>query len=210
MDTTSLKRYTDLASLIDILKNKRLTLLSPFKWEDKNDSYYLKRYREKKGFKSLYALCFTMGAEASHHWKVFSPGNAGVCVKIHKGPFIESLNGITNILHDEVTYKLIDVLEKNPPEIEQLPFLKRFPFQDEKEYRVICVNKGNNEQREIPFEISLIKGIVLSHSLPAGLTKPIIDLLHSIEGCSKLKIYRTTLNDNARWKKVIDHVAVKK
>lgn len=34
MDTSTLKRYTNLASLISILKNKELVLLDPMKWED--------------------------------------------------------------------------------------------------------------------------------------------------------------------------------
>jgi hypothetical protein len=88
VDSKIIKRYTNLASLISILKNKELTLLDPSKWEDKNDSHYLLKYAERSSFNSLFALCFTFAPETSHHWKVFSHGSDGVCLKIEAEPFI--------------------------------------------------------------------------------------------------------------------------
>jgi hypothetical protein len=36
-----LNRYTSLPILLDALNHKRMTLLSPESWEDRNDSYYI-------------------------------------------------------------------------------------------------------------------------------------------------------------------------
>ena len=48
-----LNRYTTLPILLDILHKKHIMLLSPETWEDRNDAYYLERYRLKSKFRSV-------------------------------------------------------------------------------------------------------------------------------------------------------------
>ncbi len=198
-----LNRYTDLASLISVLLNKELTLLDPSKWEDKNDSYYLRQYSEKKGVKSLYALCFTTEAETSHHWKAFSHGADGVRIKIKREPFLEQLNSMKQIVHGKVEYKKIEEVETKSLTVDKLPFLKRHPFRDESEYRVLFMKKNASKSKthSIPFDISLIDSITLSNSLPNELKGAVETLLKSIKGCADIEITRSTLNENSRWKK---------
>jgi len=74
-----LRRYTSLPVLIDMLAERRLTLVDPGQWSDKNDTAYLAAYKEAKKLKCLVALCFTATSETFHHWNVFSPGPGGVC-----------------------------------------------------------------------------------------------------------------------------------
>jgi len=206
MNTKTLNRYTNLVSLISILKNKEITLLDPSKWEDKNDSHYLLQYGERKGFKSLYALCFTMESETSHHWKVFSHGSDGVCIRILAEPFKAHLNTIKEVVHGEVEYKLIDQIEREEFTVDQLPFLKRYPFRGEAEYRVLFRKEAATKFRThaIPFDTSLIQGVTLSNSLPKELSGPVVELLKSIDGCANMEILRSTLNENSRWKQACE------
>jgi len=203
MDTSTLKRYTNLASLVSILRNRELTLLDPSKWGDRNDSHYLLQYGERKGFKSLYALCFTKESETSHHWKAFSPGSDGVCIKILAEPFIAQLNFIKEIVHGNVEYELIDEVETEVVTVDQLPFLKRYPFRDEAEYRVLFRKKVASKLKThaSPFNTSFIQEITLSNSLPKELSGPLVALLKGIDGCADIKISRSTLNENSRWKR---------
>jgi hypothetical protein len=203
MNSNTLNRYTTLASLISILKNKEITLLDPSKWEDKNDSHYLLQYRKRKGLKSIYALCFTTESETAHHWKVFANGSDGICIKIVTDEFIANLDKIAGVVHGKVEYKLINEVEKEIVAVDQLPFLKRHPFRDEDEYRVIFGTTVANESKtvSIPFDTSSIREIKLSNSLPVGLVEPLVALLKSIDGCTNMKITRSTLNENVRWKK---------
>ena len=53
-----LLRYTDLASLILLLTERKVTLLNPERWDDRNDAYFMKLYKDRKHFKSLLALVF--------------------------------------------------------------------------------------------------------------------------------------------------------
>lgn len=204
MDTTPIiRRYTNLASLVAILMNKELTLLDPSKWGDMNDAHYLLKYGEKKSFRSLYALCFTKASETSHHWKVFAPGTDGVCIKLNTDRFLGHLNSIKEIVHDDVDYKLIDEVEKEEFSVDRLPFLKRFAFRDELEYRIVLGKKKEDKKKThgIKFDPSIINEVILSNALPQDLRKTIVDLLKSIDGCENLTIYRSTLNENKRWKK---------
>lgn len=204
-----LMRYTNLPSLVSILKERQLTLMDPMEWEDRNDTYYLRKYKDRKGAASLMALCFTNTSETSHHWKTFAAGTDGVCIKIHRDPFVSYLNGLNvdgQILHGEVTYKSIEEVESGDFVVEQLPFLKRYPFRHEYEYRVIFVSEKdiNSKKFDMPLDLTLIKEISLSNALPEALSTNLVALLRSIDGCGNLKIFRSTLNDNLRWRRASD------
>lgn len=79
MKAKILRRYTKLPILIDTLVNKRIAMLNPDYWEDRNDASYIRIFKEKKALKTVLALCFTETSETFHHWKVFS-GDLGVFV----------------------------------------------------------------------------------------------------------------------------------
>jgi hypothetical protein len=44
MSEDYLRRYTDLTALIYLLHKRKITLLDPASWDDKNDSFYLSKY----------------------------------------------------------------------------------------------------------------------------------------------------------------------
>src|SRR5438045_1515201 len=77
-----LNRYTTLPIALDMLAKKRITLLSPDTWEDRNDAYYL--YQQELRFRSVLAICFSMTSETFHHWRIFSHGVSGVCIEFDK------------------------------------------------------------------------------------------------------------------------------
>src|SRR4029077_11819212 len=70
-----LSRYTSLPIALDVLVQKRITLLSPETWKDRNDAYFLERYREEMKLQSVLAICFSRHRETFHHWRVFSSGH---------------------------------------------------------------------------------------------------------------------------------------
>src|ERR1035437_3076552 len=87
-----LRRYTHLESLRNILCTKSLTLVDYQKWEDKNDSCFMRLYREERKLKSLLALCLTSASERFHLWRVFHPKREvrslrGVGIKLGCHPY---------------------------------------------------------------------------------------------------------------------------
>ena len=54
-----LSRYTTLPVLLDMLKRRKLVLLKPDSWEDKNDSAIMAEYRRRRKAKNVFVLCFS-------------------------------------------------------------------------------------------------------------------------------------------------------
>src|SRR4051794_4201784 len=76
-----LDRYTSLPVLLDLLKNKRLVLLSPASWEDQNDSEVMSEYQQRRGVENVLAACFCQGDETVHNWRTFADGISGCRIR---------------------------------------------------------------------------------------------------------------------------------
>lgn len=206
MSKEYLRQYTDLPSLIHLLQSKTLTLLNPNKWDDKNDKLYMRIYKDKKNLASLFALCFTEAPETYHHWKVFASGSSGVCVYFYKTLLLQQLDSVTGIQHRQVMYKKLDALKNSPLAIKDLPFLKRYAFRDEKEYRIIFEDlTEKHEFKHFAIDTSCIAQISLSPWLAKPLKKTLINTIKSFDVSSSFKVIQTTLNENSIWMKAVQN-----
>jgi hypothetical protein len=200
-----LNRYTSLPIALDMLTRKAITLLSPETWEDRNDAYYLERYRDKLKFRSVLAVCFSMRYETFHHWKIFSQGGAGVRVEFDREGLLEAFKPITGVRMREVKYDSIYNMNINKPDIEDWPFLKRIPYKDESEFRIIYETKKESlRSKPIEFQLSCIRKITLSPWLPESVAESIVSIIGGLEGCDNIRVNRSSLIDNAGWRSVID------
>jgi len=201
-----LHRYTSLPVALDVLYNKRLTLLSPETWEDRNDAYYLERYRAKLKLQSVVAICFSMRRETFHHWRVFSPGSSGVCLEFDKDKLLQSIPTKKGYRHGKVTYHWTARLQKNKPQPESWPFLKRKAFEDEGEYRITFESKTKRFRAHLmPIDLGSIKRVILSPFCSAAVAKSVVSIIESIDGCDQLEdVRRSSLIDNAAWRALID------
>jgi hypothetical protein len=198
----TLRRYTNLASAIHMLDRKVITLLSPALWDDRNDAYFLNLYKERKAAKSVLALCFAETFETYHHWRVFASGLDGVCIEFDRDKLLSSFKRDDRISSRSVEYRQIPEIRRNPPLDDELPFLKRFPYQDEMEFRIIYSDTSEAmEAKSYPIKLRCIARITLSPWMPAPLVDSVKRALHIIDGCSRLKVYRSTLIENEKWKK---------
>lgn len=197
-----LRRYTNLAATIHILRTRALTLLSPALWDDRNDAFYLARYKEQTRSSCVLALCFAEAPETYHHWSVFSSGSDGVCLEFDKGELLAALKQSEGIQAAKVRYSEIDTITKKPIRDSQLPFLKRYPYRDEKEFRLIFHSSAiEAEFHNLEFPIASLARVTLSPWMPQVLANSVKDTLRDIDGCASLNISRSTLVENERWKK---------
>ena len=201
MSEQYLRRYTDVPALIYLLTNRKISLLDPRSWDDSNDSHYLALYREKKNLKSLLALCFTQAQETYHHWRVFASGASGVCIRFKRSQLLRAVEGKRGLRTRKVRYlKLAQIREKTLA-IEELPFLKRFAFEHENEFRMIYESQARTISKlDIPIPLACIDRITLSPWIHPSLAPYLMKLLRSIDGCSEIKIVRSTLIGNEEWK----------
>jgi len=80
-----------------LLHKRKITLLDPASWDNKNDSHYLTQYKEKRKLKSVLALCLMQSDERYHHWSVFAPGPSGVCVRFKRDELLRNAGVAGNI-----------------------------------------------------------------------------------------------------------------
>jgi len=194
-----LRRYTSLASLLALLQDRKLTLLSPAFWEDRNDAFYMSQYKTRKNLKTLLALCFSESDETYHHWRVFTHGADGVCIHFKREDLLKLLPGLGA---GKITYRKITDLPRFKPRLEQLPFLKRQPFGDECEFRLIYEDPVQEmETKAFSIPLRVIARVTLNPWLPPPLSSAVKSAIKSTPGCSALKVYQTTLLENETWKK---------
>jgi hypothetical protein len=154
-----LRRYTELPSLIHMLTHRKITLLDPTSWDDKNDSYFLSLYRDKRNLKSVLALCFTQASETYHHWRVFAPGSAGVCIQFDTTKLLDScVTKKSGVRAQSVAYLTLPKMREKKLTIRSLPFLKRAAFEAEEEIRLLWESKTEETKSLlVPFRLDAIK-----------------------------------------------------
>jgi hypothetical protein len=209
MGKITLRRYTNLAAAIHILESRSISLLSPILWDDRNDAFFMNSYKEQKSAKSVLALCFAEASETYHHWRVFSHGSDGTCIEFEKGKLLAAFGDNRKIRANTVNYEKIDILSSIIPTTDQLPFLKRYPYQDEKEFRIIYTDYDvSADSKDFGIDLSAIGRISLSPWMPSSLSKSVARTLRSIKGCEKLKVSRSTLIENEKWKAIAKEAQV--
>src|SRR5436190_8128623 len=159
---SKLNRFTTLPILLDLLQRKKLTLLNPKLWEDKNDSEIILSYKEKKKIKNIFALCFSHNDETIHHWKTFSNGPSGCLIEFDANKLISLIDTVKGLRHGKVTYKKLSEIEKKKVPLKNLPFTKRWPYRCEEEYRLIMETSEDLDFYEIEIPLNFIRRITIS------------------------------------------------
>jgi hypothetical protein len=207
MSEPSLRRYTSLVAAIQILRQRKITLLNPELWDDRNDVYTMRKYQEAVQARSILALCFAQQFETYHHWRVFSQGMDGVCLEFDRDRLIQSFAANPQVRHGSVEYYELRKLGKTPPTVADLPFIKRFPYQDEKEFRIVYVdNEHVLSFKEFDIDLAAITRINLSPWMPKPLSDSVKTTIRSIPGCEVIRLNRSTLVENDQWKGYVDGV----
>ena len=200
MSRLYLRRYTDLTSLIYMLTTKTITLLNPESWDDTNDSHYLSVFKSKSGIGSVLALCFTENDERYHYWRVFGNSPSGVCIQFNRTALLTSVRKRSDLLTKSVKYVKLNELREDALFVGNLPFIKRFAFEDEREYRLVLPLAKECTSLDISIPLSCINKVTLSPWLNANLLESVKKTVHGIDGCNRLKVTRSTLISNDEWK----------
>lgn len=193
-----LNRFTTLPVLLDLLERKKLVLLDPETWEDKNDVEVIKEYKKKAGIRKLFALCFTHENETIHHWKTYSHGSSGCCIEFNAAKIFDILSSHKNIRHNAVIYKKLQDVEYNPIPIVNMPFVKRWPYRCEQEYRIIWEGKTTANNYEIDIPLNTINKITISQNMPDQIFKTIKNYLSFYKN-PEARISRSTIYENRSW-----------
>lgn len=206
---TDLRRYTELPYVLEMLRERKLTLLSPSSWDDKNDAHYLEAYRKHFNYGSVVALCLTSAVQTYHHWKVFTPGASGACVVFDKAGLLQWVdNEIKEIDARPVEYLTLSQLRKRHLMPGDLPFIKRKAYEHEQEVRLLHVSPAKGvKHKAFPLPLELINHILMNPWLPAATVASLQDLIQTIPGCETLDVFRATITHNDAWQQVATSAA---
>ncbi|MER8957698.1 hypothetical protein [Mesorhizobium sp. M0701] len=107
-------------------------------------------------------------------------------------------------------YQLITQVNKMADvDLERLPFMKRWPYGDESEYRAVYIDNDKElAAYAVPIELNAITRVTLSPWLAPALVPVVKETLKSLPGCSGLRVDRSTLIDNEQWKKLTGRVTI--
>lgn len=194
-----LNRYTTLPVLLDLLKRKKLVLLDPATWEDRNDSEVMLEYKRRKKSQSLLALCFSHGSETIHHWKTFADGISGCCIEFSRKSLIEHIKMHPGVRYRDVTYRKLKDLKGGTIRLNDMPFTKRWPYRCEEEFRIIWEGDTATTYYEIPFDLKLINKITISQRMPKQVYSTILKYLKTAFNNPDQRINRSTLYENKTW-----------
>ncbi len=198
-----LKRYTDIPALIYLLSKRSITLLDPKSWDDSNDSHYLALYKDKYKLKTLLALCFTNAGETYHHWRVFADGSSGVCIRLKRDELIQAVKKQNGLRTGRIRYLTLNEIRKKEIKSKDLPFIKRYAFENEAEFRIIYESKTDHKSvLDIAIPLSCIERVTLSPWIHKQLVPDLKKLIHAIEGCRSITVVRSSLIGNEEWKRL--------
>jgi hypothetical protein len=196
---TYLNRFTTIPILFDMIRRKRLVLMDPALWEDKNDSELLFEYKRRKRAHKLYAMCFSGAGETIHHWKAFAGGCDGCCFEIDREKLVAVLETLDGVRYGDIEYKKIRDVDSSAIDVETIPFTKRWPYECEKEFRIIWTGRTKQPCYEIPIALDLIKKITLSQKIPNHVATSIREYLRDTFRDTHVHINHSTLYANRKW-----------
>lgn len=198
--TPVLRRYTSLPALLHLLRKRALTLVSPSQWEDRNDSRYIELYREKRGLGAIRALCFTEASETFHHWRVFTEPVSGVCIHFRRGELLRVAGRDRGTTHGPVRYRRLSDARSGPPTLAALPFVKRWAFRDEREYRILWETPDTIAgAHTIAVPLGVIERVTLAPGMHRSLAEEVKAALREIPGCARLPVVHSQLLQNDEW-----------
>jgi len=182
--------------LDDLVNNKRLALLNPEKWEDKNDSLAIRLYKEKMGIKHLLVACFTQTSETYHHWRIYGQ-DKGVRVVFNREALLKETGKKKKdgYLGEPINYIKLKDFKKEVSNLSQIPFIKRWPYRHEREFRIIwCGNRLKGDIKYLSLPEQAIEKIVIS----PWMSDETRGKIYNICG-PRVEVRRTSILKNIGW-----------
>lgn len=205
-----LYRYTQCKRLEEILAKGMLTLITTSHWEDSNDKCSIEKYKSVDKLSNVFALCFTEANETYHHWRCFAgqDGKFGVRIAFKREMFFQFLREkYPEVMFGNVKYYTVTNLKKSIPRLrtDELPFLKRYPYRDEKEVRLIYpCRKELIKNYSIKIPLEMISRISLSPWMDEETRSSVRSKIIKYTGNKKIQVTNSKLLGFSEWMNMIE------
>lgn len=199
----ALKRYTELPFVLQALSNRELTLLSPRYWDDKNDAFYVEHYRKRAEHGSVLAMCFSATDPTYLHWRIFTHGASGAALYFKRDAFEAWVAGQPSLQGRMVEYRKEDDLSQTRPSLEMLPYIKRWAYRAEEEYRLLLpLRETKVKAHSLSFDLQMVEKVVINPWIHKLTFESVKKIIHSIDGCSNIPVQRAAMVESSRWRKL--------
>ena len=139
---------------------------------------------------------------------MFAPGAGGVCIAFDHHELVKTFKARRGVRIGAVEYLKIGELRGKRVNVSKLPFLKRYAYAHESEFRLLYESKRVEAKTlDVSIPLSCIRRVTLSPWISGSLVDALKETLKSIPGCEGAKIYRSTLIGNEEWKKLGSNAA---
>lgn len=212
-----INRFIELEHVYDMLQNKRLIFPTHHSWDDKNDVELINEYQKRKGIKKIFLYCCLNESETIHHWEYFfkregKKDAVGCCVEFKREELISCLKKEVKrkggkFRHAKVKYKKIGEIDSSKIQIGDMPFIKRWPYRYEKEYRLIWEGEDSEDIIKIKsaellqwrFDLSIIKRITVSGKISEEEFKSIKEKILGFSGGGCIEVNHSKVYEYPRW-----------
>jgi hypothetical protein len=198
-----LRRYTSLPVALDMLIEKRLTIVDCSRWADINDQVGMREYQKALHYGFVGAMCLTMAPETFHHWQVFAGDSSGVAIEFDVPRFLHMVDGDHRLCGPVDYVRLDEIKSVNAEDIHRLPFMKRAGFIDEAEYRVVGYAVEALPALHIPLERDAVQRIIVSPFIHPSLVPSLRQIMTGIAGWRDLRVTHSRLTDSQTWQRAI-------
>lgn len=217
-DDKRMRHYISVPHLAEMLKTMRLRLSYSTNWEDVNDVTMLGVYKEHARKKGMGIICMTGSMETSHHWSRYGGRDLKnkACVIFDAAKLRRALNrGLRQAelakLKGEIEFKHVKYMKMQEfykqaslIPIAQMPFIKRYQFQDERERRIIWTSEvARRTVIRVPISFESIESILLSPwAGQRKINKNILmiqELMKSASNQRKIKVDKSRLLKSEDW-----------
>ena len=97
---------------------------------------------------------------------------------------------------------MIEHIRAGKVALDELPFIKRYGFRDEREFRMLHETKHKIHSKDIPFPLECIDRVTINPWLNVRLADAVFDTVHALDGCANLSIGQSSLVNNGEWRKL--------
>lgn len=202
-----LRRYTTLPVLIDMLVREQITILGYNHWVDVNDRHALELYQAALRYGFVGAMCLTNAPETFHHWQIFAQGESGVCIVFDRRRLEAHFAGSSLFICRPVEYvQLSEIGAVDASDIHRLPFLKRYGFRDEREYRLLGFAPEDRLSMSIPIMPDLIRRVTFSPFTHPSLVTSLRLALRALPAWSRLRVGHSNLTSNETWQAALGSI----
>ena len=100
----------------------------------------------------------------------------------------------------------MDKLASYQAKVSDWPFIKRRPYEGEKEFRLIYEENSDDTRSSfaLPIPIDTINRVYLSPWIYRDVSNAVRKTIQSLPNCTDLDVYKTSLVDNKRWKDALE------